>query len=188
MMIDKQTLRKQLREKRRLLDSEIHQQLSTRIAQTVIASPYFQNSQKVACYLPQDAEVDTQLIIKVLWQQHKQCFLPIVDLATTTLNFALYPQHCKLTQNCYGIPEPVNTTLLRAGELDLIIAPLVGFDQQHNRLGMGKGFYDRTLAHCKNRKPVFVGLAFSFQKLEALPHEQHDAKLDFVVTEQWHVY
>lgn len=182
-MMDKQTLRKQLREKRRLLDKESHQQLSARIAHTVIASSYFQNSHKIASYLPHDAEVDTQLIIEALWQQQKQCFLPIVDLPTSTLSFALYPQHCKLTQNCYGILEPVNTPKLTARELDLIIAPLVGFDKQGNRLGMGKGFYDRTLANCNDSKPVFVGLAFSFQKLEALPNEQHDAKLDFIVTE-----
>lgn len=181
--MNKQNLRTQLRKKRCSLDTVTHQRLSTQLADKLIKTPHFQNSQTIACYLARDGEVNTQGIITAIWQQGKECFLPVIDLPSKTLSFALYTKTCSLQTNQYGIPEPRNTKIVPAEALDLIIAPLVGFDNNHHRLGMGGGFYDRTLANCKSKKPIFAGIAFSFQHLETLPHENHDAKLDFVVTD-----
>lgn len=181
--MDKQLLRQQLRQKRRALDTARHQQLSTQIADNLTKTSYFQQSHSIACYLAQDGEVDTQYIIRIIWQQKKLCFLPVIDPHLKTLRFALYTENCSIRNNQYGIPEPIDTIIIPAEELDLMVAPLVGFDSDNHRLGMGGGFYDRTLAGCKHKKPVFVGLAFSFQHIEILPHEPHDAILEFIITE-----
>lgn len=181
--MNKQLLRQALREKRRLLDTTVHQQLSARIAANLMNNPVFQNSQEIACYLPNDHEVDTRIIIDSIWQHAKNCYLPLINPEAKTLQFALYTKECCLSENQYGILEPRKTPIVAAGDLDLMIAPLVGFDCNKHRLGMGGGFYDRTLANCDSKKPLFLGLAFTCQRVDELPNEQHDARLDFIVTE-----
>jgi 5-formyltetrahydrofolate cyclo-ligase len=87
-----------------------------------------------------------------------------------------------LRDNRYGIAEPASG--MRAARLDLIVLPLVAFDAQGHRLGMGGGYYDRLLARTRRGGPRRVGYAFSAQQADALPHEAHDAKLDAVATER----
>ena len=178
----KQALRTQLRQKRRNLDAATHQHLSIQIANELIRTPYFEQSKNIACYLANDGEVDTRRIIDTIWQQRKNCFLPIINNHTKTLTFALHTTHSPLCENLYGILEPSDTTTVTIEQLDLIITPLVGFDDHNNRLGMGGGFYDRTLATCQIKKPLLVGLAFSFQRIDQLPHENHDMKLDVIIS------
>ena len=91
--------------------------------------------------------------------------------------------------NHWGIPEPIGTvnTFVSALSLDLVFVPLVGFDTSLARLGMGKGFYDRTFAfkrRLKVRRPRLVGLAHDCQKIEKIPVDVHDVLLDAVATDK----
>lgn len=104
-----------------------------------------------------------------------------------TLRFAPWSPRVDLVPNRYGIPEP-STDLkdcLTADQLDLILVPLLAFDAHGNRLGMGGGWYDRSLAYrLKGRaKPFLVGVAYAFQQVDAVPAEPWDIPLDAVVTE-----
>ena len=92
--------------------------------------------------------------------------------------------------NRFGIPEPSrrNRRLRLAWTLDLLLVPLVGFDTECHRLGMGGGYYDRTLSYLSHRdhwrRPRLIGLAHECQRVAALPVRPWDIPLDFVVTER----
>ena len=84
--------------------------------------------------------------------------------------------------NNYGIPEPVSDKVLSP---DMLLIPLVAFDQNLNRLGYGGGFYDRYIKkNKKDKKIITIGLAYSFQKVKKIITNRYDTKLDFVVTEK----
>ncbi len=120
----------------------------------------------------------------------KQCFLPVINHPSLPLRFARY-LHCQPTRlNRFGIPEPAvrRSDLLQAHNLQLIIVPLVAFDAQGGRLGMGAGFYDRTFAFLNSRKywhsPSVIGAAHSFQQIDRVPQDSWDVRLGGVVTEK----
>ena len=98
--------------------------------------------------------------------------------------FAEYTTHTTLIANRFGIDEPpANSSLCALEDLEVIFLPLVAFDEKGNRLGMGAGFYDKTLAVLK-RRSLLVGLAYECQRADSIPHDVWDVRLDYVVTEQ----
>ena len=103
--------------------------------------------------------------------------------------FAPYEKHTRLKKNCFGILEPVfqKKQLKTALQMDLVMAPLVGFDEQGNRMGMGGGFYDRTLARLNNsamKRPLLIGLAHHCQEVEQLQAQSWDIPLDIIATDK----
>jgi 5-formyltetrahydrofolate cyclo-ligase len=121
------------------------------------------------------------------WRRGRQVFLPVI--AGSTLRFAPFHPGSDLRPNRFGIPEPVGPqgNWRSARQLDVIVAPLVAFDVDGRRLGMGGGFYDRTLALLARRsrahRPRFIGIAFEMQKVTKLPSDVWDVPLDAIVTE-----
>jgi 5-formyltetrahydrofolate cyclo-ligase len=148
----------------------------------------FLTSQRIACYFAQDNEFDCSPIIESIWQAKKNCFLPVLsDQHNQGLTFAAYHPNDTLCLNRYNIQEPKDKAILPAEELDLVFVPLVGFDLQGNRLGMGGGYYDRTFAHLQKKnikKPYLMGLAFECQYVAEIPEESYDIPLDAVLTEK----
>lgn len=181
-MMNKITRRQHYRQLRHHLTQTQHQQLSQQVCQRLIHSSLLQNKKNIACYIAQDGEVDITTLIEWLWQQQKNCYLPIINGNSKILSFAYYDKASKMQTNHYGIAEPVTTKIISAKDCDAIIAPLVAFDKQGNRLGMGGGFYDCTLSSLTN-KPLFIGVAFSLQQSETLDTEAHDIKLTHIVSE-----
>lgn len=119
----------------------------------------------------------------------KQVYLPIVH--GKSLKFARFTEQTHLQKNRFGIDEPVAVATLQTDRLNLVLAPLVAFDQNGNRLGMGGGYYDRTFAFlAKCARPAalkLVGVAFEFQRTELPNPRPWDIPLDAVVTETgWH--
>ena len=109
------------------------------------------------------------------------------------MGFAPYDKGTRLRKNCFGILEPVyqKKQLKTALQMNLILAPLVGFDEQGNRMGMGGGYYDRALQHLKSGdsrsrsfKPGFVGIAHEIQKVHKLESHTWDIALNAIVTER----
>ena len=98
------------------------------------------------------------------------------------MNFFKWSSDDPLKINKYGIPEPTSSKLLYP---DILLVPLVGCDNDLNRLGYGGGFYDRYIEKIEKTKRVIkIGLAFSYQKLKNVPITQYDKKLDFIITEK----
>lgn len=189
--LDRNAIRRLVRERRRGLCPRERQRFSSQLAANVTRSKLFRNSRSLALYLPNDGEVDLTAVAQAAWAMGKQCFLPVLSpLYHNRLWFAPYTAESPLQLNRFGIPEPdLNWRAMRpVWSLDLLLMPLVAFDRQGNRLGMGGGFYDRTLAYLNQRshwrKPHLIGTAYELQRFEQLPSQPWDMPLEGVVTEQ----
>jgi 5-formyltetrahydrofolate cyclo-ligase len=187
----KPDLRRRLREQRRALDADARLHAARRLAQHLGETPALRASKQIACYLAADGEIETDVVISLLRARRKQLYLPVLSrLRHDRLWFAPALPGAQLVVNRYGILEPVAPAqaLVRAQQLDLLLLPLVGFDEHGHRLGMGGGFYDRSLAFLRHRKvwrkPHVIGLAYDFQRLARLPREDWDVPLDAVVTDE----
>ncbi len=183
-------LRATLREQRKHLSQALLHDHSQRINQHLVRSDYFKHSQHIAAYIAFEGEVNTSAIIGSIWQAHKKCYLPMLQQTKEChLDFLAYHENDTLNLNRFGIPEPIYNAKLvfPVTKLDLILMPLVACDRQGNRLGMGAGYYDRSLAFkCDldpRAKPLLIGLAHSFQMVEYLSPEPWDVPLNGVITE-----
>ena len=162
--------------------------LAVQLARMLASSPVFKRSQRVATYLPNDGEMDLRPLIRRAWSLGKHCYLPVLN--RHRLWFLPYQPDTPLVKNRFGIPEPDLSPRRRwpLQTLDLVLAPLVAFDDHGNRLGMGGGYYDQTFAYLASRshwrRPVIVGIAYQFQRVTALPSHPWDVPLHGVATEQ----
>ncbi|MCW9030662.1 MAG: 5-formyltetrahydrofolate cyclo-ligase [Gammaproteobacteria bacterium] len=188
-------LRQQIREQRRALSDAEREDAAFLLCERIASSHVYQQSKHIAFYLPNDGEMDLRLLIEHAWQQGKYCYLPVLaEPNTQRLWFIPYTAETKLKPNRFGIPEPIHPHSLRIRKtlsLDLILMPLVAFDEKGNRIGMGGGFYDRTLAFLRQRqywhKPKLLGVAYDFQKQKQLQKNPWDIPLQTVATER-HLY
>ncbi|MCD6039310.1 MAG: 5-formyltetrahydrofolate cyclo-ligase [Gammaproteobacteria bacterium] len=155
----------------------------------LIAHPLFQRSQHVACYFGQQDEFDCNPIIQEIWRLEKKCYLPALSTQEKCLDFIVYQSDDPLRLNFYNIPEPENNEKIAADKLNLVIVPLIAFDLQLHRLGMGGGYYDRTFAFKQkgktyNDKPYLLGLGYELQHVSVLPTDPWDVLLDGILTEE----
>jgi 5-formyltetrahydrofolate cyclo-ligase len=183
-------LRRTLRAQRRALSVSEQEQAAARAAIHLSGTRRFRSAKHVAVYLASDGEIDTWPIIERCREFGKTVYLPVLrHLGGDRLWFVPFRSDTPLTLNRFGIPEPVPAPreLFDARDLDLVVMPLVGFDVLGNRLGMGGGFYDRSLAFLRHRnswiKPRLIGLAHELQRVEQLDHKEWDVPLDAVVTD-----
>ena len=185
--VEKARLRREIRAKRRALPGAESRAAACRATHRLWSLPILTRARNLALYLPTDGELDCTAFAVQAWRRGRAVFLPVITGAT--LRFAPFTADTELRRNRFGIPEPVAPVRdwRTARQLDVIIAPLVAFDTQGNRLGMGGGYYDRTLAFLMRRlcarRPHFVALAFEMQKISTLPTGAWDVHLDAVVTE-----
>lgn len=174
------TLRQQLRNQRNALSASERVQFAKQLLPQTQQIANFQAGQKIALYLTNDGEIDPIHIINFLKNKGISVYLPILD--GKSLKFAEFSG--KLQKNSFGIDEPVEAKGLNAEQLDIIFMPLVGFDNNKNRIGMGGGFYDRTLAFTKTQdsNPKLYGLAFDCQQVDKIEAQSWDITLDAVIT------
>lgn len=188
--LDRNQLRKQIRQQRRQLPPQQQHQHAQLISHQVCRHPLFLNSRRIAGYLAEDGEINPELIIEKAWRYKKEVYLPILPPTGHSLFFAPFTPQSRLIPNRFGIPEPDihPSHWIRARQLNLILLPLVAFDPQGNRLGMGGGFYDRSLEFTRHRKqwhsPHLLGLAHDLQKVDQLPCESWDVPLNMIASEQ----
>lgn len=190
-MSSRATIRKQIRLRRQQLSEAERQDASRSIAANVAHTHVFCYSLRIAGFLSNDGEPDLTPLMQLAWRRKKRWHLPVIGRPNINqLWFAPYAAADELVTNRFGIGEPVTPLheTTRSYGLDLVLMPLVAFDSHGNRLGMGKGYYDRTLEFLHRRrhwrKPRLVGVAFEFQKVERLPQQPWDVPLDAIVTEQ----
>lgn len=163
------------------------------ITNRLLALKCLHKSKNIAIYIAFDGEIQTYLAIQFLLSMNKRIYLPIISIKQPqTLLFAQYTLSTPLIQNLFNIYEPKfqTTTILPVKMLDIIFIPLVAFDEKKNRIGMGGGFYDKTLSYLnKKNHCVSIGLGFDFQKIptEIFPVGKKDIKLSYVITPH-HIY
>ena len=181
----RQLIRKQIRQARQQLFSAQQQQAAKALSQQFLNLPELLNSQHIAVYLHNDGEIATAELINSLWQLGKSVYLPVLHPFTSGyLLFQHYQPNTLLTSNKYGIAEPILSCqdIKVVAELDLILTPLVAFDAQGQRMGMGGGFYDRTFADQPLAQRRMIGLAHDCQQVACIPTEAWDVPLPMVLT------
>ncbi|MEQ1801922.1 MAG: 5-formyltetrahydrofolate cyclo-ligase [Gammaproteobacteria bacterium] len=184
---NKAGLRRRIRAERSALPRAVAQAAADRAVRRLWSLPCMTRARNIALYLPAGGELDCTPLAVQAWDRGRQVFLPLIT--GRTLRFAPFHPGSELRANRFGIPEPVTPrrSWRTACQLDVVVAPLVGFDEHGRRLGMGGGFYDRTLAfllrRSLRRRPHFIALAFEMQKITELHSDAWDVDLDAVITE-----
>ena len=185
-------LRQQLRALRQQLTDDEQLLAAKNLTTQLIEHKKVISAKNIALYLANDGELNTMPFIQWCWQHHKNIYLPVIHpFCAGQLLFLKFTQNTSMTTNKYGISEPklnVNHLCLLS-DLDILFTPLVAFDPQGNRLGMGGGFYDRTLSAWfknshKNPQPRLypVGLAHDCQQVSAINTEIWDIPLPEIIT------
>jgi 5-formyltetrahydrofolate cyclo-ligase len=186
-------LRKTIRHQRRSLSSVTHRQHQVAALRHIKQSGLLNRYQRFAIYLHSDGELHTDLIIKALLKIKKQVYLPVLyPYSENKLWFYPYTSKTTLSRNRFNIKEPVvkgRPVLLSS--IDIVFIPLVAFDNQGHRIGMGGGFYDRTFSYSKlqskKRYPKFVGLAHGLQQCASIKQQPWDISLDAVITDKKYI-
>lgn len=186
-MFDLKQIRQDIKTKRLKLSPQQRLLSCQQVVKQLQAQVIFQESQHIAFYVAVNGELDPQPLLEAAWEQQKTCYLPILHpQQPSSLQFVIYQPGDRLIKNRYGILEPELTNAVLAQTLDLVLMPLVAFDAEGNRVGMGCGYYDRVFAFKqKNKsKPCLIGLAYEFQKIEQLFPQAWDVPMNMVVTEK----
>ncbi|PKL97099.1 MAG: 5-formyltetrahydrofolate cyclo-ligase [Gammaproteobacteria bacterium HGW-Gammaproteobacteria-9] len=184
-----------MRQARRQLTPAQQRLAARRLYRQLAQHPLFRRARHIALYLPNDGEIDPRPLLHAAQRRGKATYLPVLNpWPRTRMVFQRIEPGERLRRNRFGIPEPVIRTARqrRVWALDLLLMPLVGFDGNGGRLGMGGGFYDRSLAYRamrkKSHKPTLLGLAHECQRVDQLPLESWDVALQATVTDQgWYV-
>ena len=163
-------------ERRNRLNSQEISKRSKSIQEFVISSKEFQRAKVIGIYFAFGSEVTTELIIERAKILGKKIALPRVEEDKITFYELLSTK--SLIRGRFGIMEPPPYGYM--DEIDLLVVPGIAFDKKGNRLGYGKGFYDRLLS---GKRTFSIGLAYSFQLLENLPHDRYDKRLDAIASE-----
>ncbi len=138
-------------------------------------------SKIIGGYYPFNYEFDILNILKIFEKKNFILSLPKIT-KNNEMNFFKWSKGEPLKINKYGIPEPISNKKIFP---NILLIPLVGFDDQLNRLGYGGGYYDRYISKAQNKKKLFkIGVGFSFQKVKNLPIKKYDKKLDYIITEK----
>ena len=159
---------------------------SARIANHFLNSRYFLGSERIGCYVSTWDEVDTSVIIERAWRAKKRVFLPVTG-AHGHMFFRETLPETGLAKNDFGLWEPVSGQRIEPSKLDVVVTPLVAFDGQGNRVGMGGGYFDRTFAFLAKRnhwlRPKLIGVAFECQRFPKIARNPWDIRVSCVFTE-----
>ncbi|WP_306494840.1 5-formyltetrahydrofolate cyclo-ligase [Pseudomonas sp. W4I3] len=188
-------LRRMLRKARRALTPSEQRQAALGLYRQLAQHPLFRRAKHISLYLPTDGEIDPRLLLRVAQRQGKATYLPVLSAwPRTKMVFQRVRPGDKLLPNRFRIlePRPNAQRQRKVWALDLVLLPLVGFDNEGGRLGMGGGFYDRSLAYLARRKswrkPTLLGLAHECQQVDRLAQASWDVPLAGTVTDkQWYV-
>ncbi|KAM6181521.1 5-formyltetrahydrofolate cyclo-ligase isoform 1-T1 [Erethizon dorsatum] len=189
----KRRLRAELKRRLAALSAEERRRQSRLLTQKVIAHSQYQKSKRISIFLSMQDEIETEEIIKDIFQQGKTCFIPRYQFQSNHMDMvklASPDEISSLPKTSWNIPQPgegdVREEALSTGGLDLIFMPGLGFDKQGNRLGRGRGYYDAYLQRClqlPGPKPYTIALAFKEQLCHQIPVGEHDMRVDEVLCE-----
>ncbi|MBR3985657.1 MAG: 5-formyltetrahydrofolate cyclo-ligase [Bacteroidales bacterium] len=178
--MDKKELRKQIRAAKKAVPFCEKCSRSIPIMQQVEQLPQFRDAQTILLYWSMEDEVQTHDFVN-RWYQQKTLLLPCVDGDDLRLRQYTGPE-CLKEGEQFGIGEPTGPEYTDLNSVQMIIVPGVAFDRHNNRMGRGRGFYDRLLKSTPNAYKV--GVAFNFQMVELVPTEEFDVPMNAVITEK----
>ncbi len=176
--MDKDSIRKEIKQIRRSMDEKEYQDKSCMIQQAFLASSFF-NDATIGIYVSHNHEVDTIELIKQLLDKQCRICVPKVE-GKRLMNFYQITSLDQLTRGAYGLMEPNSNILVPKEEIQLMITPLVAFNKELCRIGYGGGYYD---TYFDSMEACRIGFAFEFQYKEFIP-EKHDKPLNLIITEK----
>lgn len=188
---ERKALRRRMRQARRALSPARQRLAAINLRDRIRHQLWFRQARHIALYLPNDGEIDPTPLIRLCWQLNKKVYLPVLHpIRHNRLWFLPYTRTTRMQRNCFRILEPALKQQPRrpAWALDLVMLPLVAFDADGNRMGMGGGFYDRTFSYKLAANGLqgarLIGLAHDFQRVDALPIQPWDVPLFGIITDR----
>ena len=187
-MHSKTKLRQHFRQLRQQLNPQQQQKAAVEFSNQIVSSALLEKK-TFACYLAQDNELDMMPLIEKLWEHNKTVTVPVITHGYdhNILAFRIYAPDTALVSNQYHILEPLDSKIIELADIDVVFIPLVAFDKYGVRLGMGGGFYDRTLAGIKHNnaesQPLLMGVGHACQESDKLPVDSWDVKMHGVMTD-----
>lgn len=174
--MEKKELRKYIREQKRLYSLEQKQRLSVEVMKQVEECEDFRHARVVLAYWSMDDEVDTHDFVS-RWSGEKTLLLPCVKGDELEIRYFEGVDRLKPGE-AFGIGEPVGELFTELEKIDVIVVPGVAFDKEGNRLGRGKGYYDKILKGILGYK---IGVCFDFQLVDCVPTDDYDVRMDRVI-------
>ena len=177
-------IRARIRRRRQQLGCGAQLRAAHRLSTAIQQLECYQRSQHIAFYSAVNGEIGLQFLLKAAWSQGKTCYLPVVN--GECMVFIHYNPGSCLANNRFGIPEPSSGGMIPALSLDMVLTPLVAFDDAHHRIGMGGGFYDRTFAaltsQCTLRSgsPFLLGVAHRCQRVNNITPKPWDIVMNHI--------
>lgn len=175
----KRELRQLIRAKKKEYGKAERDLLSAQIEEKLLADTAIKAANTILAYYSLPDEVGTHHLIDVLRQQGKKVLLPVI-VGEGELDLIEYKGVDHMQTDSYGILEPIGEPFTDYQHIDVAIIPGMAFDRDGNRMGRGKGFYDRLLPKLTDARKI--GICFAFQLLEHIPTEAHDRPMDVVIT------
>ena len=180
---EKRRLRRSIAQGRRAVAADEAARVAEQIASRLLAEVVVRRARRIALYAALPDEVPSRPLFDALTTLHKTLLLPRV-LRENELAFAVVTDWSALRPGRYGVPEPPALAVtIEPEEGDLVLVPGVAFDRAGNRLGRGKGCYDRAFPSGAARPPLLMGVAYDLQVVDAVPHAARDRRMDAVVTQ-----
>nr|WP_315175988.1 5-formyltetrahydrofolate cyclo-ligase [uncultured Flavobacterium sp.] len=175
LRIHYKTLRKQLSENQL-------EEMSLAVANNVLTLPIWEKTY-FHIFLPIEAhnEVNTEFILHLLSGKDKEIVISKSDFETRNMTHFLLTDNTKIKKNEYNIPEPVDGIEVPAKKIEVVFIPLLAYDKLGNRVGYGKGFYDKFLSECQP-ETIKIGLSFFEPEEQITDVFETDVKLDYCVT------
>lgn len=177
IVLDKQTIRQMMKEKRLCMNHETFLLHNHKIQQRVLSHQRYLNSQTIGIYVSLPYEVETLSLIKEMLKSHRVC---VPKVKGKTMNFYQINSLDDLKEGHFHVLEPQTSKLIDPSQIDLMIIPMLAYDLRLYRVGYGKGYYDRYLAN--GFQGYKLGLAFSWQKVNHIDNDEYDQQLDEILT------
>ncbi len=178
--MDKNSLRADYKKQREALPPKEVAHKSLQIANQLLSLPLWEKTYfHLFLSSTRQKEIDTESILTLLQGKDKEVLVPRME-ANHSLSHILLTDATPIKVNAFGIPEPIGGIAVAPMQVEVVFVPLLAYDLAGNRIGYGKGYYDRFLAQC-DEKCLFIGLSF-FPPEESIPTEKTDIKLHYCVT------
>lgn len=182
----KTRIRNEIRQRRRCLDLVSRRSADASINQNLIGLAEKTGCKALSAFFSFDGEPDLRPAMEILTARGLKIVLPVIVNAPEApeMTFRSWNPAARLEKNVFGIDEPVSGEAVRPRDLDLVVMPLVAWDENGQRLGMGAGYFDRALAEVAGcARPLRVGVAYEVQKVAQLPADPWDVRMHQVITE-----
>ncbi|MEE3279759.1 MAG: 5-formyltetrahydrofolate cyclo-ligase [Pseudomonadota bacterium] len=174
-----ENIRQHFRKARRALPEKVQREHANAVKNALDAWPQVREITDIGCYLASDGEVDLGPSIERFWKRKIRTAVPVVH--TNSMSFCAYTRRTDTVASKWGIREPITPSGIDINDLDIVLVPVVAFTNLGQRLGRGRGFYDRTFA--SSPRPILIGVAHEIQRARLLNTDDSDVRLDGIVSE-----